>query len=179
MKSNISEDQGGLAFALTRRHGLPSGMPHIEYEADPVTDTNADDALSPEPRKRGPEPEAESAAADYLQLALSDGPRPAKELIEEAREVHAVSKRTLDRAKVNLGVIAFRKSNPGPWWWRLPGGHIANHLENGLEGEVLGNLGNVPEMPSEVHVNGGADCHIAKYSLYPGKRGGLPEGDTF
>ncbi len=119
VKSNISEDQGGLAFTLTKRHGLPDAMPHIEYEADPVTDTNADDALSNEPRKRGPAPEAQEEAEQFLRDALADGPQPTKEVEKEAREGYGIASATLKRARKSLGVESYRPVIPGPWMLRL------------------------------------------------------------
>ena len=58
-------------------------------------------------------------AIDWLRTALSDGPRPSKELEEEARK-NEISGKTLERAKKEIGV----ESRPGgyrkPWISMLP-----------------------------------------------------------
>ena len=33
-----------------------------------------------------------------------------------------ISKRTLDRAKPTIGIVAYRERVPGPWLWKLPSG---------------------------------------------------------
>jgi putative DNA primase/helicase len=147
VKSNISEDQGGLAFGLTKQQGLPNSMPHIEYEPDPVT-TSADDALSNEPRKRGPEPEAAAEAADYLRAALADGPRLAKDVEQEASECHGISKGTLKRARKAVGVEAFRDAVPGRWWLRLTQGaqqlgDVATYKKPALLEPLVRSSGNI------------------------------------
>jgi hypothetical protein len=57
-------------------------------------------------------------AEDYLRKALADGPRPSKDVEEEAREAYSISKRTLDRARRELK-IPTRKPG-GTWWISLP-----------------------------------------------------------
>ncbi|MEI7837700.1 MAG: hypothetical protein WCK05_14975, partial [Planctomycetota bacterium] len=59
-------------------------------------------------------------AAGWLADALADGPRPAKEILAQARE-DGISKRTLERAKKSLGVIASKAQGtaaPG-WTWAI------------------------------------------------------------
>jgi hypothetical protein len=64
-------------------------------------------------------------AAEILFLLLQNGALPARQVIERARE-HAVAKRTLERAKTDLGVKSFGKEdNFGffhgfSWMWPLP-----------------------------------------------------------
>ena len=111
IKNNLGSDLTGLAYALV------DGM--VAWERDPVTVT-ADEALRVEPERRGPAPDDRNEAAEFLSAALADGPRPAKELTDEAREAHGISRATLHRAKRELRVRAYRPSVPGPWWWCLP-----------------------------------------------------------
>ena len=88
----------------------------------------ADDALAGERRaggnasrsKPGPAPQRRDEAAVWLSGILATGPRPAADLIESWTNGEGGSKKTLVRAKQSLGVEAYRPSNPGPWWWKLP-----------------------------------------------------------
>ncbi len=112
VKSNISTDTHGLAYTID---GNP---PSIRWEAEPVTLT-ADDAMSADKGKPGPDADERDAAAEWLRRALADGPRLATEVKEEAREAQGISSRTLDRAKREANVTAYRPENPGPWYWRL------------------------------------------------------------
>jgi len=114
-KNNLAHEGAGLAFTI---EGDPA---RLSWEADPV-DISADDQLVAEsaPRaKHGPDPDALGGAADWLGRALADGPRLAKELFSEWRDGEGGSKRSLERAKRDLLVEAFRPEVPGPWSWRL------------------------------------------------------------
>jgi hypothetical protein len=57
-------------------------------------------------------------AEEYLRKGLGGGPRPTKDVEAEAREVHGISKRTLDRARKNLNIAAASKGTS--WWIALP-----------------------------------------------------------
>jgi hypothetical protein len=62
---------------------------------------------------------AEKARAeDYLKKALASGPQPAKDIEEEAREAHGISKRTLDRARQALNIPTAKRSSR--WYIALP-----------------------------------------------------------
>lgn len=136
-KNNLAREGDGLAFSII---GDP---PHIAWERDPVTMT-ADDALAAEGQGRGqkpgPEADALNAAIEWLRSTLGNGPKLAKELMDEWRNGQGASKRTLDRAKQSLQIEAYRPEVPGPWWWRLPA-KIATASKNG----EFGNLGNHAE----------------------------------
>jgi hypothetical protein len=141
-KSNLSSEQPGLAFSIA---GEPA---KLGWESDPV-DMTADDCLQAEneaaKQSRGPNAADRDAAAGWLRGALADGPRPAKELTEEAREVEGIAKRTLERARSALGVVAYRPENPGLWWWKMPGEHNAKLPQEGKTwrcGGVPQNAGN-------------------------------------
>lgn len=64
-------------------------------------------------------------AMDFLSASLEDGPRPAKELLKEAKKA-GIEEITLRRAKKELGVQARRQSGKGAtrgegfWVWELP-----------------------------------------------------------
>jgi hypothetical protein len=57
---------------------------------------------------------------DWLRDALAAGPRPAAELMDEARGL-GISLRTLERAKARLGIVSRKKTGAGGWFW-LPVG---------------------------------------------------------
>ena len=57
-------------------------------------------------------------ADDYLRKALGDGPRPTREVEEEAKQVHAISQRTLNRARADLKIPAQKHGTA--WWISLP-----------------------------------------------------------
>jgi len=67
----------------------------------------------------GAERDEKSRAEGYLKKALSAGPRPTKDVEEEAREAHSISLRTLNRARADLR-IASAKRGDGRWWISLP-----------------------------------------------------------
>lgn len=117
IKNNIGNDRDGLAYRITDC-GI-GGKPAVEWERGPVA-TTADDALSQERPARGRPSEDRDDAADWLRGALSQGPRLANDVIEEAREAEGIAKRTLDRARKELHVVAYREKVPGPWSWKLP-----------------------------------------------------------
>ncbi len=136
-KNNLAPEASGLAFSIV---GEPA---RIVWEQDPVA-MNADDALAAESqaqdRKRGPEAQAQEAASAWLKATLAGGPRRTKELMDEWKNGHGGSERTLKRAKQELGVEAFREEVPGPWSWRLPGKDAKPP-----EDEKLGTLGILAE----------------------------------
>jgi putative DNA primase/helicase len=57
-------------------------------------------------------------AADWLRLALGDGPQPRTDLVAEALG-HGWAATTVDDAKRQLGVVGERRGQTA--WWRLPG----------------------------------------------------------
>lgn len=64
-------------------------------------------------------PDALGEAVDWLAMVLSDGPKPAKQLVGEAKEV-GIADRTLKRAKSLLKVYAVKDTGErGKWCWAL------------------------------------------------------------
>jgi hypothetical protein len=124
IKNNIGNDETGLAYHL-QSHGCVASV----YWHEDVISMSADDALET-PKKRGRPAESRNEAIDFLTEALAGGPRLAKEVIEEAREVHGITKRTLDRARQGLKVKAERETPTGPWMWSLPDsfGNLSTHI---------------------------------------------------
>lgn len=149
-KNNLAAEGDGLAFSIV---GEPA---RIVWEPEPVAMT-ADDALAAEAAraKPGPEAEAQDAASTWLAAALADGPRLARELVDEWVNGNSGSKRTLERAKESLGVEAFRETVPGPWRWRLKAANTA-------KSEELGDLGGVAKTSGNLHVFSGEESKVAK-----------------
>ena len=70
-------------------------------------------------------------AADFLRTALAGGPRRTTEVEEEAKQIHGIARRTLERARGKLRIPAAQRptgeprNKDGPaateWWIALPG----------------------------------------------------------
>jgi hypothetical protein len=147
VKNNLAADTAnGLAFRI-EPHGA-GGAPVVCWEREPVTIT-ADEALTPDLRERGRPADYRADAEQWLRDALADGPRPAKDVTSEAVEAHCISKRTLDRARRSIGVVAFRPENPGPWWWTLPDDAHCQNGETAAPPEEYWHSGNVPDFPTD------------------------------
>jgi putative DNA primase/helicase len=134
-KNNLAHEGDGMAFTI---EGEPA---RIVWDPEPVAMT-ADDGLAAESnalsRRPGPEAVAVEDAVQWLQAALSGGPRATKDLTDEWKNGQGGSDRTLRRAKESLGAEAYRPKVPGPWWWRIPD-NMAN-LPKGNGGGHLGHL---------------------------------------
>jgi hypothetical protein len=75
------------------------------------------------------ERDEKTRAEGYLKKALAAGPRRTKEVEEEAREVHGISQRTLNRARADLRIPAAKRNSgafgkdgrrASQWWIALP-----------------------------------------------------------
>jgi len=174
VKNNLGSDQSGLAFELSSQHG--GGIPCIVWAPAPVT-TTADEAMAPERRKMGPEPEEREDAESFLREALADGPRPTREIDDEAQQAHGISKRTLERARKQIGVKAFRETPTGPWMLKLSTPPTTPPDDPGTGG--LGGLGGEAHIQRESSKPPYARDHIAKCVYGSNGHGGLPVGDLF
>lgn len=145
MKNNLGNDTTGLAFTLSKRH--TGTWPCVEWSSEPV-ETTAEEALAPKPRQRGPKADERDEAADFLRETLAKGPKLGTELTEQAKEVHGISKSTLNRAKKLVRVVSFQQVVPGPWYWKLPDSKDATSPDT----EQLGNLDNLGENTGDFDV---------------------------
>lgn len=68
--------------------------------------------------KGGEDRDEKTRAEDYLKKKLGDGPQRTRDVVEEAREVHAISPRTLERARTALRLPAAKRTDG--WWISLP-----------------------------------------------------------
>lgn len=150
-KNNLGPEGSGLAFSIG---GEPAA---VHWERDPVS-MSADEGMAIEAERKKPGPDADStnAACAWLRNALADGPCLASNLTEEAKEGEGIAKRTLDRARKNIGIIAYRLVNPGPWWWRLPG---YEHIANASKGRQLGNVAMCQNPREKQEILGGGEAH--------------------
>jgi len=112
IKNNLGTDREGFAYRVIQ---ADNGAPIIDWENEYIT-INADDALaflSNEDKSERQE------AVAFLEDELQKGAVEAKELFKNA-EACGISKRTLCRAKSELGVESYKKDFAGKWAWRLP-----------------------------------------------------------
>ena len=110
-------DLPSLAYRI-----IEATVPTVKGEAkvgrfvlDGETDRTVQDILG---AQESQERDAKTRAKDYLKKALADGPRPTTDVEEEAREVHSISKRTLERARTDLRIPAAKRDDG--WWISLP-----------------------------------------------------------
>ena len=158
VKNNLGNDGDALAYRLL---GADGEIPHIAWEKETVK-VDVDELLSGQVKRPGPAPQGRDEAAEWLGVELANGPRSSQELFREARK-EGISKRTLQRAKRVLGVVARKTRFDGEWTWELPEGRHEAHqplpeTENlallgepgGLRGNPNKNAGSeASEMPSE------------------------------
>lgn len=109
VKFNIGPKPDGLAYKIT---GSQDGSPTIIWEKDPIS-INADEALSLD----NSDSSEKLAAIEFLKEILSEGPVPAKDILEE-KDAFSFSERTLYRAKDSLKIES--KKPGGVWHWMLP-----------------------------------------------------------
>lgn len=112
-KNNLSGERTGMAFGLLVEEGR--GVPRVEWSSEVVTETVEDvmEAL----RQIAAKPSyAVNRAMEFLQEALAAGPRLTREVEMEAKQEHGISKASLERARKEMKVRAFRKEIPGASW---------------------------------------------------------------
>ena len=111
-KNNLSAPLRGLSFDIV---GDP---PHLQWVSDPAVDLRVDDVVAHR-ENRGPQPTVRDSVGEWLVNLLSDGPRPVKEIRQQAN-VAGLSWATVRRAQENLGIVPRKKSFDQGWVWELP-----------------------------------------------------------
>ncbi|WP_162006633.1 AAA family ATPase [Roseimaritima sediminicola] len=111
-KNNLAPRQHGLAYRITGNPGV------LQWDPKPVT-MSADDALAKENDGQDAGQSAHDEAKAWLADYLVTGPRPAKEIKQDAKR-DGIAERTVDRAAKSLNVDRGRDGLTGPWVWRLP-----------------------------------------------------------
>ena len=108
--ARASEEGPTLKFRL-------QGDPVSELIWEGTSDLTPDDLAGMDREKS-----ALDEAKEFLKEHLRDGPKLQVD-VETAAEANCHAKRTLRRAKDDLGVIAFKETGvaSGHWWWKLPG----------------------------------------------------------
>jgi hypothetical protein len=123
-KNNLARlDDRALAFRVDayevgrdKRNGKPIEAPFLIWDADYV-DITATEALQAVNENKAPG--SRNTAKAFLRNMLRDGP-VAVTAIEAARKAEGITKRTLDRAKAELGVVSDKDEGPnGIWRWRF------------------------------------------------------------
>jgi putative DNA primase/helicase len=115
--------QQALAYSFaTRKIGNDSRTkqditaPYIEWHAQHV-DVTATEAMQAAIANKTPT--QRDAAKKFLQGMLTAGPVPQAQ-VEDAAKGNGISKRTLERAKHELNIVATKDGEGGTWSWRLP-----------------------------------------------------------
>ena len=129
VKMNIARRPPGLSYRLTADLTVAWGTGTVA--------TTADEAIA-ETGRPGPKPESHDEAAEFLAEVLADGPVPSTELYAEA-ETRGIAKRTLFRAKENLGV-GTRRVGKG-WAWVLPDREVC-------QTHIMADMANMADMGS-------------------------------
>ena len=104
------------------------------------------------------DPDEKTRAEDYLRKALAGGPRPTRDVQEEAQQVHAISKRTLERGRRDLRIATAKRADG--WWISLP------EHEGDLRSEFNSANFATPPPPGELGGLGGVESSA---TLLPGK----------
>jgi putative DNA primase/helicase len=127
-KNNLAKKAGARALAFTfhdrdvgadPKSGKRIVSPFIVFDPEPV-DITATEAMEAA-NTAGANISTREAAEDFLRERLAAGPVKAADIEEEAR-ANLISKRTLERAKQRLGIIARKEHGKmdGAWFWELP-----------------------------------------------------------
>jgi hypothetical protein len=117
LKNNLAPDVGGLACLV---ESSPDGrVPILRWLPEPVT--QAIDDLLGGARLPGRPDDERQHAVQWLRERLARGPRPTRDIHQEA-DAHGLSRRTLRRAFRDLHGVAVRQGTfpHGQWLWKLP-----------------------------------------------------------
>jgi putative DNA primase/helicase len=154
-KNNLAIDSGGLAFRVEQRMvGNDIVASTVIWEGERITQT-ADEILAAGRENKDTPERAE--AEEFLKDILATGPRPATEVLAEAKGA-GIADRTVRRARKSVGIKPYRKAESenglgktGRWYWSLPNGSeppkVANFPYDGHVSNVatLGDFGHLRE----------------------------------
>jgi putative DNA primase/helicase len=127
-KNNLAKKAGARSLAFTfhdrdvgadPKSGKRIVSPFIVFDAEPV-DITATEAMEAA-NTAGANISVREEAEDFLRERLAAGPVKTADIEEEAR-ANLISKRTLERAKQRLGIVARKEKGTmgGAWLWELP-----------------------------------------------------------
>lgn len=133
VKNNLGNDQTGFAFSII------DGA--VSWERDPVS-TTADEALSALDGENRKGADKMEEACDFLRAVLDGGVEKGVEEVEREAKVIGIAKRTLRRARLELGIRPYKQRLfGGKWVMRLvEDGQKPRHVTVG----PLGPLGPLP-----------------------------------
>lgn len=117
LKNNLAPDIAGLAYQI--EEPLGGGSPIVSWYADSVA-ISVDEAMAKPRKQPGPDATVVGEACEWLREKLTDGPKRAAEIYDVGINGEGYGKKTIQRAKKMLNVVAYHKENPGPWLWGLP-----------------------------------------------------------
>jgi hypothetical protein len=130
-KNNLAPDTEALSYLVGVRKvgedpelGTEIRAPHVLWGSEHVKVT-ATQAMEAE--AAGRTHAAKTDAKDFLSSKLALGPVKADDLHEEA-EANGITRRTLFRAKKDLGVVTWKERGrvDGEWFWEMPTRKSAN-----------------------------------------------------
>ena len=125
IKSNLSEKGAAIGYEIREGNFYWTGESDLTAERILSSTSNEEQSS------------ALHSAEDFLQGALSEGPRWAKEIKNEAKET-GISQATLFRARQAMGVKVRKEGRPGDkeqrWVWMLP--DIAEDSHEGSQGKT-------------------------------------------
>jgi len=120
-KSNISLDDGGFNYTI-QEVILPGGIVTTRIVWGTSIQGSSRDILATVEKGDNPndsQPQRKEAKA-FLHEELKAGPRPARELIELAKNQLGISEKTLRTAQHELGIVASKAGYQGLWLWSFP-----------------------------------------------------------
>jgi RecA-family ATPase len=119
-KTNMGRKAQGLAYRLVQTIVGDPGQgivaSYVVWDSEPVA-LSADEALRAS--EDGGDRSAAAEAEEFLRDLLRNGPATARDGEDHARAL-CISRRTLERARKKLGVIAEKAGLQEGWTWRLP-----------------------------------------------------------
>jgi AAA domain len=128
-KNNLAMPPRSLVFSLREAEG---GSVRVNWLGQ--SEVSAKDLLATSQESEHADARAE--AVEFLNDGLTNGPLPARQVIEEADDA-GIAEKTLRRAKKDLGVIVYRENTAGEgrgsgrWMWKLP---MVKLVESGVQG---------------------------------------------
>jgi hypothetical protein len=116
LKNNIGDDRTGFAYTIEGRQTGHIASSAVVFDPTPIQ-MAADDVLQPSTADAPRDDSALAEAMASLRTELADGPKPSRWVEKAARDA-GISTRTLDTARMRLGVRAERQRDG--WCIRLP-----------------------------------------------------------
>ncbi len=118
-KNNLAIDSGGLAFRVEQRMvGDDIVASAVMWEGERITQT-ADEILAA--GREGKDTPERTEAEEFLRDLLATGPRPAAEVLAEAKGA-GLAERTVRRALKSVGIKPYRKAESENGWARRGAG---------------------------------------------------------